>query len=214
MIKTVKQKSCKLVEGLYAIIHYHNKAVQLSLVEIWELKTIPGHRLIDTPISPYAVAVYTGTVQTSLFHWHCFQTNWMYHFSPCYFNGIKIVTAFKCIFEETVPKLSVNFGNHSSQDSHKNNLPARSGISVLRNHNTVTNLYQICCWSAISFPLVTHTDDTVLSDKCDHLIHALVDLFGTSFHVLILTIWSDDVITVPVYNGMWAIVYDLKNREY
>ena len=36
------------------------------------------------------------------------------------FNGMKIVTVFKCIFEETVPKLSVNFGNHISQDSHKN----------------------------------------------------------------------------------------------
>ena len=34
-------------------------------------------------------------------------------FSKCYFNGIKIVTAFKCIFEETRPKLSVNFGNIS-----------------------------------------------------------------------------------------------------
>ena len=63
MINTVKQKSCKFVEGLYAIIHYHDKAVQLSLVEIRELKTIPGHRLIDTPISPFAVAVYTDTVK-------------------------------------------------------------------------------------------------------------------------------------------------------
>ena len=43
------------------------------------------------------------------------------HFSPRYFNGLKIGTAFKCIFqfEETVPILSVNFGNRSSQDSHK-----------------------------------------------------------------------------------------------
>ena len=29
------------------------------------------------------------------------------HFSPYYFNGIKIGTAFKCLFEETVPKLSI-----------------------------------------------------------------------------------------------------------
>ena len=29
----------------------------------------------------------------------------------------------KCIFEETMPKLSVNFGNHISQDSHKNQYP-------------------------------------------------------------------------------------------
>ena len=41
-------------------------------------------------------------------------------FSPHYFNGIKIVTAFNYIFEETMPNLSVNFGNHVSQDSHKN----------------------------------------------------------------------------------------------
>ena len=38
--------------------------------------------------------------------------------------GIKIVTAFKCIFEETMPKLSVNFENHISQDSHKNQCPS------------------------------------------------------------------------------------------
>ena len=34
--------------------------------------------------------------------------------------GIKIVFAFKCIFEETMPKLSVNSANHISQDSYKN----------------------------------------------------------------------------------------------
>ena len=43
--------------------------------------------------------------------------NWTCHFSQCYFNGIKIGTAFKCIFEEMVLKLSVNFGNRNSQDS-------------------------------------------------------------------------------------------------
>ena len=36
---------------------------------------------------------------------------------PRYSNGIKIGTAFKCIFEETLPKLLVNFGNRNSQDS-------------------------------------------------------------------------------------------------
>ena len=54
---------------------------------------------------------------------HWFQTNWTYYFSPCYFNGIKIEIALKCIFEETVPKLSENFGNSNSQDSHKNQYP-------------------------------------------------------------------------------------------
>ena len=37
-------------------------------------------------------------------------------FSIRYFNGIKIVTAFKCNFEETMPKLSFNLGNHISQE--------------------------------------------------------------------------------------------------
>ena len=37
-----------------------------------------------------------------------------------FFNGIKITTAFKCIFEESKAKLSVNFGNHIPQDSTKN----------------------------------------------------------------------------------------------
>ena len=41
------------------------------------------------------------------------QTNGTYHFSTRYFNGIMIAVVFKCIFEETMPKLSVNFGNHS-----------------------------------------------------------------------------------------------------
>ena len=47
------------------------------------------------------------------------------HFSLRYFNVIQIGTAFKCrpIIEETVPKCSRNFGNHNSQDSHKNQYP-------------------------------------------------------------------------------------------
>ena len=36
---------------------------------------------------------------------------------------MKIGTAFKYIFEETLPKLSVKFGNRDSQDSHKNQYP-------------------------------------------------------------------------------------------
>ena len=39
--------------------------------------------------------------------------------------GIKILTTFKCIFEETESKLSVNFGNYNSQDFHKNQSPNR-----------------------------------------------------------------------------------------
>ena len=48
-------------------------------------------------------------------------------FSPRYFNRIKIENAFKCIFEETVPKLSAKFGR---QDSHKNQDPG----SILHFH--------------------------------------------------------------------------------
>ena len=39
------------------------------------------------------------------------------------FQWDKIATAFKCTFEETMPKLSVNFGNDISRDSHKNQYP-------------------------------------------------------------------------------------------
>ena len=39
------------------------------------------------------------------------------------FQWTKIVTAFMCIFVETMPKLSVNFANHISQDSHNNKYP-------------------------------------------------------------------------------------------
>ena len=66
-------------------------------------------------------------------------------FFPCYFNGIKIVTAFKYIFEETMPKLSVNFRNHTSQNSNKNQYSGTSVNLVLLHHNTVTNVDQICC---------------------------------------------------------------------
>ena len=75
-------------------------------------------------------------------------------FSSRYFNGIKIVTTFKCIFEATVPKLLVNFGNHNSQDSQRTNIPAPFEISVLLKYNTETNVHQIWRWSATSFSLV------------------------------------------------------------
>ena len=48
------------------------------------------------------------------------------NFPRRYFNGTKTVTASECIFEETMPKLSVNLGNHISQDSHKNKYPGPS----------------------------------------------------------------------------------------
>ena len=47
------------------------------------------------------VAIDTALVSNKL--------NVLYHFSPRYVNGIKMVNAFKYIFDETLPKLSVEF---------------------------------------------------------------------------------------------------------
>ena len=122
-------------------------------------------------------------MQTSRCHWHWFQTNWTYYFSPCYFNGIKIATAFKCIFEETMQKLSVNFGNHISQDSHNQyHGPVRN--YGLMHHNTVTNVDQICHYCAVSFSMVTHTE--VTGSPAQSSDSSLIGLFGTSYHVLAL----------------------------
>ena len=61
------------------------------------------------------VNVYKGHVASDT----GFKQNRTYHFIACYFNGNKIVTAFKYSFEETIPKLKVNCGNHISLDLHK-----------------------------------------------------------------------------------------------
>ena len=67
-----------------------------------------------------------------------------------------------------MPKLSVDFGDHISEDSHKNQYPSPSVILVLLHHNTVTNVDQIyrCC--DVSFSLVTHTQESPArsSDSC------------------------------------------------
>ena len=65
----------------------------------------------------------------------------------------------------------------------RTNIPVPSVISVLLHHNTVTNVDQIYRCSAVSFSLVTHTHK-LLDHLRDHLIHALIGLFGTSYHVL------------------------------
>ena len=96
--------------------------------------------LLHVPIRWYSET--SSCMQTSHCIWHWFQTNWTYHFSPRYFNGIKIVTALKCIFEETMPKLSVNFGNHISQDSHKNQYPG-----PVCNFGSAAPQYGDECWS-------------------------------------------------------------------
>ena len=102
-------------------------------------------------------------------------------------NGIKIVTAFKCILGETMPKLSVNYVLQDP-DSHRNQYPGpvTCNFSFLH-HNTVTNVDQICSWSAMAFPLVTHTK--LLNHLRDHPIHALVGLFEP-----ITTCWNGSII--------------------
>ena len=71
--------------------------------------------LSDSPCTMYANCLArVAPVPTKLFG----------DFVPHFFSGMKIVTAFKCIFEETKPKLSVNFGNLNSQDFHKNQYPS------------------------------------------------------------------------------------------
>ena len=44
--------------------------------------------------------------------------------SPCYFIGVKIETALKCIFEETVPKFSVNLEIVTYRTLTRTNIPA------------------------------------------------------------------------------------------
>ena len=91
------------------------------------LSSYPAHIHL---VTIFERALYAGTVKHhNVCNCHVaidtrFQTNSTYHFSPFYLNGIKIVTAFKYNFEETMPKLSVNFGNHISQISHKNQYPS------------------------------------------------------------------------------------------
>ena len=74
------------------------------------------------------------------------------------FKLYKIGTAFKFILDETLPKLSVNFGNtcSNSQDSHENQYqPVFNfvfyGATIQINHS-----------SAISLPLVKHPQKIIM----------------------------------------------------
>ena len=66
-----------------------------------------------------------------------------------FFDGIKFVTA--CIFEE----------NNISKNSHTIQNPDPACKFGFLHHNKVKNVGQICCWSGISFSLVTHRDVTL-----------------------------------------------------
>ena len=84
--------------------------------------------------------------------------------------------------------LSVNFGTHISQDSHKNQYPGPVCNFALLHHNTVTNVDQICRSSVVSFSLVIHTQKLLDHVTCAIILFILwlVGLFGTSYHVLAL----------------------------
>ena len=126
-------------------------------------------------------------MQTSACHWLWCHTNWKYHFSPRYFSGIKTVTVFK-IFEETMPKLSVNFENLSHKTLTRTNIPVPYEILVFLHHNTVTNVDQICCWSAHIFLIGnTHRGCRIIC-AIMMMLQLMLDwcsawLFGTSYTV-------------------------------
>ena len=79
-------------------------------------------------------------------------------------NEIEIVTAFKYIFEETMPKLSVIFGNHISQDSYKNQYPG-----PVCYFGFTAPQYSDKCWSNLPpkrhIFLIGHTEITVPSAR-------------------------------------------------
>ena len=91
------------------------------------------------------------------------------NFSPCSFNGIKIGTAFKYIFEEMCQNCQWILEIVTHKTLTRTNNPALSWILVLRNHNTVTSWsYLLLKYHILT--IVTHPEDTVLpawsSDSC------------------------------------------------
>ena len=69
----------------------------------------------------------------------------------------KLKLLFECIFEEIVPKLSVNFENCNSQDFPKNQYPGPVLNFGFTHHDTAIYVDKICGWSAVSLPLVKYT---------------------------------------------------------
>ena len=106
--------------------HFRMWRLDMSMFQSFEPWKI--YASMSNDFVKHSGCLYAGTVKRHnvckchcQWHWH--QTNWTYHFSPCYFNGIKNVPVFKCILEESVSQLSVNFGNCISQNSYKNQYP-------------------------------------------------------------------------------------------
>ena len=168
-IKQSKAHSCKVYQILYST--HPNTLVQWNVI-MYANVTFPL-----TLVSSKLNAPFFSTLFQWGKNWNCFQ---MYIWRNC----AKIV----CDFFEIVTHKTLT----------RTNIPALSWISVLQNHNyTVTNVDQICRWSAISLPLVTHTENTVLlawsSDSCSGGF-----VWNQLPRVGIIT-WSNDVITVPAY---------------
>ena len=109
------------------------------------------------------------------------------------FQWVKKMELLLNVYLKRVQKWLVNFRNVTRKSLTRTNIPAMSSILVLQNHNTVTNVHQICCWSAISLPLVKHVNtlpppthtrtQQMLLNQHNHVIHALTSLFGTSYHI-------------------------------
>ena len=95
-------------------------------------------------------------------------------------NG-SIVTPCKCSFKEIVPKLSVNFGNRVSQDSHKNQYPGPDC-----NFGFTVPQYSDKCWS--NLPLKCHIFLIGNAHRSYCITYAIIRcmlwLVGTSYHVL------------------------------
>ena len=129
-------------------------------------------------------------MRTSLCHRHKLNVP----FSPCYFSGIRIVTASMCIFEETAKIVRKFWKSYLT----RSNIQVPSVSLDLLHHNTVTNVDQICRWSAMSFSLVTHTEVTLsparLADPCSGWF-----MFGTSYHVLL---WKCNKMTSSLHQRM------------
>ena len=163
-------------------------------------------------------------MQTLRCHWNWGQTNWTYHScSPHYFNRIQIVTAFKCslYLKKLCQNCQLIFEIITHKTLTRTNIQTRSWISVLRNHNIVTNVDQICRWSAIFFPLVTHTVFTVYwytvnwwVMTCCHLLsarsfHPCSSGFYSQLPRTGMIILSNDVITLQA-----SMFESIKKRSF
>ena len=98
-------------------------------------------------------------------------------------------------------------GSRNSQDSHKNQYP----YSVLM-FGFMEPQYSDKCWSYLtlnwlSLPLVQHTED-----QHNYPIHALVNLFGTSYLASVYHTCVNDTITSPA-NFLFTVNCDCDTYE-